>query len=199
MQQRFPTQASQYAETIDQIIDVRFSKENYYLQMMSTLDEALTQSEVSALLNWYNTALGTMILQAEAYSNDPANAAEVARYIETQLINRSARTARLALTEELMEAMDATALSEELAQGAHAGAMRMFKELFPVGWNATLAPKRNPASATEEQLQNQMRYLFLYTYRHLSDTQLQSYVEFAQQSAMRNFQRAQVQAIVMLL
>ena len=48
-------------------------------------------------------------------------------------------------------------------------------------------------------MNDEMRNMFLYTYRSLPDKEIRAYLDFARSTAMQNFQRGQIQALARML
>ena len=59
--------------------------------------------------------------------------------------------------------------------------------------------KAREKPAIRKGMSNRMRSIFLYTYRSLPDHEIRSYLAFARENAMQNFQRGQVQAMARML
>ncbi|WP_252176734.1 DUF2059 domain-containing protein [Endozoicomonas sp. 4G] len=188
--------------TVNQIVKVRYSPDLFKSSMAATLDEALSVGELLKLLDWYNSALGQKILRLEMEANDPRNALRMQAYIE-KLSKDLPRTSRIRLIEELMETLDAVELGTELAASASVGAKRILHEVMPINDGRPLRPpevlKAREKPTIRKGMSDHMRYVYLYTYRSLPDSEIRAYLNFARSTAMQNFQRGQIQAIARIL
>lgn len=193
----------QVIDTVNQVVDVRYSSDFFRTSMTATLDEALSVGELLKLIDWYNSALGQKILRLEAEANNPANALQMQAYIEEKLSSQIPRTSRIRLIEELMEALDAVELGTELAASASVGAQRLLREVMPGREGQAMRPaqvlKAREKPAIRQKMADKMRSIFLYTYRSLPDHEIRSYLQFARENAMQNFQRGQILAIARML
>ncbi|OED40863.1 hypothetical protein ACH42_15475 [Endozoicomonas sp. (ex Bugula neritina AB1)] len=193
----------QVVDTVNQVVDVRYSPDFFRASMTATLDEALSVGELLKLIDWYNSELGQKVLRIEAEANDPANNQRMQAYINEKLTQQIPRTSRIRLIEELMEALDAVELGTELAASASVGAQRLLREVMPGRDSKSVRPeqvlKAREKPAIRKVMADKMRAIFLYTYRSLPDYEIRMYLEFARDSAMQNFQRGQILAIARML
>ncbi|WP_422134910.1 MULTISPECIES: DUF2059 domain-containing protein [unclassified Endozoicomonas] len=189
--------------TVNQVVKVRYSPDLFKSSMEATLDEALSIGELLKLLDWYNSALGQKILRLEMEANDPRNAERMQAYIQEKLSTELPRTSRVRLIEELMETLDAVELGTELAASASVGAKRILHEVMPINDGLPLRPpevlKAREKPIIRKGMNDHMRYVYLYTYRSLPDSEIRDYLNFARSSAMQNFQRGQILAIARIL
>lgn len=189
--------------TVNQVVGVRFSRTYYRTSMMATLDEALSVGELLKLLDWYNSNLGQKVLYLEMATNDPGNRLRMQAYIEEKLSIQLPRTSRIRLIEELMETLDATELGTELVASASVSAQRMLREVMPVQDGRPMRPpeilKAREKPDIRKGINDEMRNIYLYTYRSLPDKEIRAYLDFARSSAMQNFQRGQMQAMARML
>lgn len=190
-------------DTVNQVVKVRYSPDFFRTSMKATLDEALSVGELAQLIDWFESPLGQKILRLEAAANDPENQAQMEAYIEEKLSKEIPRNNRVRLIEELMEALDVVELSIELAASASVGAQRMLREVMPIGTEPPMRPiqvlKAREKPYIRKEMPEKMRNIFLYTYRSLRDQEIQQYLDFARENAMKNFQRGQIQAISRML
>ncbi|MET4695816.1 DUF2059 domain-containing protein [Endozoicomonas lisbonensis] len=189
--------------TVNRVVEVRYSRTFYRSSMLATLDEALSVGELLRLLDWYNSNLGQKVLFLEMAANDPANRLRMQGYIEEKLSQQLPRTSRIRLIEELMETMDAEELGTELVASASVGAQRLLREIMPVQNGYPTRPpeilKAREKPAIRKGISDEMRNIYLYTYRSLPDNEIRAYLDFARSSAMQNFQRGQMQAMARML
>ena len=189
--------------TMNQVVRVRFSPTYYRSSMLATLDEALSVGELLKLLDWYNSNLGQKVLQLEMLANDPENSLRMQAYIEDKLSAQLPRTSRIRLIEELMETLDAVELSTELVASASVSAQRMLREVMPMQDGRPMRPpeilKAREKPSIRKGMNDEMRSIYLYTYRSLPDKEIRAYLDFARSSAMQNFQRGQMQALARML
>lgn len=189
--------------TVNQVVLVRYTPDYFRAAMTATLDEALTERELLELLQWYSSPLGQKILALEAEANDPANAEAMQAYIDRILAQQTPRNDRIGLIESLMEVLDTVELSTELAASASVGAQRLLREVMPVANGKPLLPpnamKAQEKPAIRKDMAKRMRAIYLYTYRSLPDHEIRTYLEFASQNAMQNFQRGQILAMARML
>ncbi|UYM14665.1 DUF2059 domain-containing protein [Endozoicomonas euniceicola] len=190
-------------KTVNQVVEVRYSASFYRSSMLATLDEALSVGELLRLLDWYNSNLGQKVLSLEMAANDPANRLRMQGYIEERLGQQLPRTSRIRLIEELMETMDAEELGTELVASASVGAQRLLREIMPMQEGYAVRPpeilKAREKPAIRKGISDEMRNLYLYTYRSLPDNEIRAYLDFARSTAMQNFQRGQMQAMARML
>ncbi len=190
-------------DTVNQVVEIRYSPAFFRSSMKTTLDEALSMGELSRLIRWFESPLGQKILRLEAAANDPANQATMESYIDAKLSQGVPRNFRVRLVEELMAALNAVELSTELAASASVGAQRMLQEVMPAGDAQPMRPaqiiKAQEKPHIRKQMPERMRNIFLYTYRSLPDHEIQQYIQFARENAMQNFQRGQILAIARML
>ena len=190
-------------ETVNQVVNVRYNPVFFRSSMTATLDEALSVGELLKLIDWYNSELGQRILRLETQANDPANTASMEAYINKKLSQDIPRTSRIRLIEELMEALDAVELGTELAASASVGAQRLLREVMPGRDGKPMRPaqvlKAREKPGIRREMTDKMRNIFLYTYRSLPDHEIRSYLEFARETAMQNFQRGQILAMARML
>lgn len=185
------------------VVKVRYSPDYYRSSMLKTLDEALTMEELLELVEWYNSPLGKKILQLEAFANNPTNEASIERYIEERLSKQVPRSSRAELIQELMIALDLVEHGTELAATASIGVQRLLKEVMPV--TKKYFTKPSPALKAREkpeirrEMQKKMKGILFYTFRTVSDEEIRLYLDFSRESAMKNFQRGQAQAIARML
>ncbi|MGB0360822.1 MAG: DUF2059 domain-containing protein, partial [Endozoicomonas sp.] len=172
-------------ETVNQVVEIRYSPNFFRSSMKSTLDEALSMGELSRLIRWFESSLGQKILRLESAANDPANQTMMEAYIEEKLSQGVPRNFRLSLIEELMDALNAIEFSTELAASASAGAQRMLQEVMPSGDTQPIQPaqiiKAQEKPHIRKQMPDRMRNVFLFTYRSLPDQELQQYIQFARE------------------
>lgn len=189
--------------TMNQVVQVRYSRTFYHSAMMATLDEALSVGELLKLLDWYNSNLGQKVLHLEMVTNDPENRLRMQDYIEEKLSRQLPRTGRIRLLEELMETLDAIELGTELVASASVGAQRLLREVMPMHNGRPMRPpeilKAHEKPVIRKGMSDEMRNIYLYTYRSLPDKEIRSYLDFARSSAMQNFQRGQIQALARML
>ncbi len=190
-------------DTVNRVVNIRYSPVFFRTSMKATLDEALSVGELERLIDWFESPLGQKILRLEADANDPENQDKMERYIQERLSRKMPRSKRVRLIEELMEALDAVELSTELAASASVGAQRMLREVMPSGSAQPTRPpqvlKAQEKPHIRQEMSEKMRNIFLYTYRSLPDYEIQRYLDFARENAMQNFQRGQIQAIGRML
>ncbi|MGB1271871.1 MAG: DUF2059 domain-containing protein, partial [Endozoicomonas sp.] len=201
-QQRYPL-PEEVVDTVNRVVKVRYSSDYFRSSMKATLDEALSVGELLRLIDWYSSPLGQKILHLEAQANDPANFERMESYIQEKLSQQVPRTIRIRLLEELMEVLDAVELSTELAASASVGAQRLLREVMPLGDGQPMRPaqvlKAREKPTIRKGMSDRMRNIFLYTYRSLPDHEISSYLAFARENAMQNFQRGQIQALARML
>lgn len=189
--------------TMNRVVEVRFSRAYYRSSMLATLDEALSVGELLKLLDWYNSSLGQKVMQLEVAANDPANRLRMQAYMEDKLSRQLPRTSRIRLIEELMETLDAVELSTELVASTSVGAQRMLREVMPMQDGRPMRPpeilKAREKPNIRKGMNDEMRNMYLYTYRSLPDKEIRAYLDFARSTAMQNFQRGQIQALARML
>lgn len=202
IQRQYPL-PKKVVETVNRVVNVRYSPDFFRAAMKDTLDEALSVGELERLIDWFDSPLGQKILRLEAQANDPKNQDNMERYIRERLSSNIPRNQRVRLIEELMEALDAVELSTELAASASVGVQRMLREVMPTGSPQLARPpkvlKAQEKPHIRKEMSEKMRSIFLYTYRSLPDYEIQRYLDFARENAMQNFQRGQIQAIGRML
>ncbi len=193
----------QVVDTVNRVVKVRYSRDFFRESMTATLDEALSVGELLKLIDWYGSPLGQKILRLEAEANNPANAERMQAYIAEKLSQKNPRNSRIMLMEDLMEALDAVELGTELAASASVSAKRLLREVMPGRATRDVRPvqilKAQEKPAIRRDISNNMLNLFLYTYRSLPDYEIQQYLEFARNTAMRNFQRGQTIAMARMM
>ncbi|AMO57885.1 hypothetical protein GZ77_12605 [Endozoicomonas montiporae] len=189
--------------TVNQVVEVRYSRTFHRSSMLATLDEALSVGELLKLLDWYNSNLGQKVLHLEMAANSPSNRLRMQGYIEEKLGQQLPRTSRIRLIEELMETMDAAELGTELVASASVGAQRLLREIMPMQDGRPMRPpeilKAREKPDIRKGISDEMRNIYLYTYRSLPDNEIRAYLDFARSSAMQNFQRGQMQAMARML
>ena len=189
--------------TVNQVVEVRYSRSYYRRSMMATLDEALSIGELLKLLDWYNSNLGQKVLTLELAANDPGNRLHMQGYIEEKLSRQLPRTSRIRLIEELMDTLDAVEFGTELVASASVGAQRLLREVMPQQDGRPVRPpeilKAREKPDIRKGMNDQMRKVYLYTYRSLPDREIRAYLDFARSTAMQNFQRGQMQAMARML
>ena len=186
------------------VIKVRYGTDYFRRSMMGSLAQSLTVEELLALVEWYNSPLGQKILQLETIANNPINAHRVEKYIDERLAKQLPRSSRATLINELMVTMDVVEHSTELAATAAAGAHRLLREIMPGALSNNTPDSPQALKAREKPtirrgIQKKMKGILFYTYRSLSDQEIERYLAFTRTSAMQNFQRGQVQAIAKMM
>ncbi|PJE78455.1 hypothetical protein CI610_02600 [invertebrate metagenome] len=194
---------AEVVNTVNRIVSVRYSSDYYQQSMLSSLGADLSIGDLLELTNWYDSPLGQKIIRLEMMANDPTNKSRVQAYIDEHLSVKLPRSERVLLVEQLIEALDAVNSSAELSAGISVRAQKLLQVVMPEPDHKQEMTDKIQIGLEEplirEQLQKQIRQLFLYTYRSLSDDELKSYLDFARSSTMQHFQRSQVHSLVQLL
>ncbi len=163
--------------------------------VLSELRESLTDGDVKELLDWFSSPLGTRIARLEEAASTPEGVVESGKYA-SQLENSPSLDARLAILKKLDDAAKITKSSVELAidvQAAVAFAMvsTMPEERRPSIKDITALLEKDRPNI-EAAVRSSSLAALLYTYRSLTDQEIQQLLAFAVSPVGSKFSSAQM-------
>jgi hypothetical protein len=155
------------------------------------LQKLLTPEDERALLAHYNSPLGRRITALEIKNSDLQAKAEAEAYAQKLLADPSAHADRLARYQEIDKAVGGTTMAVEMAMGMQLAlqvgmisAMNGPKDFDIPAIKAALEKTR---FAVAQQIASMVLTSFAYTYRDLSNKELNAYLTFLNSPAGKKF------------
>jgi hypothetical protein len=152
-------------------------------EIAQTLAQTLTPDEMQPVLAWLETDVARRVTLAEERAAASMDDATLKRYAE-QTKNEQPRAQRQQLIQDLVQATGSLEFGARLMEGIVLGVSIGMDSVQPVQKRAGVAfirkqiEKAMPKEQLKEDLRVAMPGLFAYTYREVSDADLEAYLVF---------------------
>ena len=192
--QRIPTR------TVREIMDA--AADAYEAQklrniMLGSFAGKMDEAEIKSVIRWLDSPTGVKCTDLEKNSLNPEALQGLGRFAE-EIQKKPPRPERLKLIGELDRATKATATSVEIFINSNLAVATAISLSLPQETPMPLAEIRKKfetgRAAIENALQEQTRISLLYTYRSLSDGEIQEYIDMADSPAGRKFNAVGIEA-----
>jgi hypothetical protein len=154
--------------------------------MLAELTEKLTALDIKEILEWLDSPIGKKFTQLEEAASTPEAQAEMQQYA-TRVQDSPPTVERLKVLREFDSAVKTTESAVDMAIHTQAAVALAIITAFPLEQRMPLddlsreMEKTRPA--LEATVRSQMLISHLYTYRSLTEAEIQSYSEFAKSPA----------------
>ena len=159
-------------------------------RVLSNLQRDFDNQRMQVVMDWLNSPLGQKITALENAASTPEAAQEMIGYVK-ELQRRPASQSRLALVQRLDTATSSSEKSAEIILVTLLGTATAMDAILPKERQVGAARIRQQMELKRPEVltgcRQMMRIGFLYTYRTLTDHELERYVTFAESEAGRNY------------
>jgi hypothetical protein len=188
-------QSSQLPEPVVDLlhhaVDISFNAESLKLGVRESIKRDLDREDIRNVLEWLNSPPGEKITMLEEAASTPEAIAEM-QTMAGQLSHDPARTATI---KRLDNAIKATEFSMSLAQNLQAAVIIAMtslvpSEVQPLVESVVKSVKKQVEKSSAQMkpiIEQQVLMSFLYTYRTLSDDELEKYIAFAETESARKY------------
>ena len=178
-------------------IDRAFSEGELKGIVLKDLGEKLTVPEIREALEWLDSPLGRRITLMEEMASTPAGYFGTERYAE-ELKTKPPAIVRLGLVGRLDKAIKATDSNVDMMLSMQAAlAMAMFSALpaeHEMPFESLLKEMAKAKPALEAEMHSQVQIGMLYTYRDLTNGELEKYIGFVTSPSGQKYQSAMTAA-----
>lgn len=155
----------------------------------------LTAGQISDTQAWLDTPLGRRITDLENASNEPEAMVKMQAYAE-ELAKRPAPTSRLRLIRDLILATGAQEMMNQITEAVIMATALGFNAAQPKQQQMPTELLRQQIKSGMPEIQKQTEQfamsMMLYTYRSLSDTEVDSYIRFSRSASGAAFNKSVV-------
>jgi hypothetical protein len=188
------------AQTFQEIMDAAASAyESQKLMniMLRSFAGKMDDAEIRSVIRWLDSPIGVKCTDLEKQSLTAEAFQELSRFAE-EIQKKPPRPERLKLIVELDRATRATATSVEIFINSNLAIATAVALSLPPESSMLLSEFKKKLEAgradIENALQEQTRLSLLYTYRSLSDSEIQEYIKMANSPAGSKFNAAGIEA-----
>lgn len=186
-------------EKVSRIMAESYKANTLYQDVVNYFKNNFDQNRLLVILEWLQSPLSQKMSRLEIQAST-AEAMQEMRNFAAQLQYTPPRQERLALVQRFDEVVGATEMSIEMSLASFRG---LAKAIDP-----TLPPEKRLQEGQLEQLCNQMKaqlqmplknstlVSFLYTYRSVSDEELNTYIDFWESDTGKWFNRVSSEAVM---
>jgi len=158
----------------------------------------MSNKEVNGVLSWFNSPLGERITTMEEKASTPEAIGEMQSYFQS-LQSNPPRQSRLDLIKQLDIAASATEISSEIVMNMQLTTISGMMAMAPPDKQGQLAALKTELYANKNRMIDSMRKQFLmtalYTYKDISDKELEKYVAFSASPDGKKYQGVSVGAM----
>jgi hypothetical protein len=150
--------------------------------LLPELREKLTAQDIKKVLNWLDSPLGKKCTQLEEAASTPEALAEMEKYAD-RMQNSPPTAQRLNILRKLDSAIKATKSNVEMAINTQVAVALAILTTFPLEQQGSpediLREVGKNRPNLEAAVREQVLISLLYTYKSLTDNEIQQYIEFA--------------------
>lgn len=176
-----------------------FQTEKIVPAMAATVSELLSETDLRQLVEFYDTPFAKRIVQFEIDGAHPNKQAAAKAYAETLATNPKEYAKRMALYKELDEAAGLTNLainlSIKMAIAIQSGMMSSGKMPMQLTYEELKQAIEQQRPMLQQQATADIYAIMTYTYRDMTEAEMQSYIKFMQTTLGKKFFAAYTQAV----
>lgn len=202
--QRLPSTeriSPQQIDALEHRIETAFNDRELSKFLNSNLKSNLDTASVKAALKWFSTPAGQRVTAAETAASMPHTQAALANFAN-EMVNRALPSHYTERVRIIKEATNATDKSVEMAMKMQTAITSALITATPEG--AKKLPYvdlqfRNSRSMVEKQVSQYVDSAMMYTYKNISQKDLDNYIEFVTSKPGKNYARAVLNSIAKTL
>jgi len=167
--------------------------------ILDELGRRLSSNEVNASLEWYNSPRGVKIAKLEEVASSQSSIRKFPAYV-SKLRNNPPDPGRVSAVQRLDRVSRATEINVEIAMATAVATFTALNVVIPNGNPSSIKEMKSALEKSRPQMERNFRaYIrnyFLYTYRSLSDSDLDSYLKFVESNVGKLFYEAATAGLV---
>lgn len=187
---------------LDNSLKKKFSDTNIRHIVLAQLNSDLSIEEMEKILQIMKNPVWLRARELENVAYQSGGIEQMQRYIGQRLDTSKPRSARVDLVNELINVTDAIDLTLEMAiQGAMMASRLMMKNMgkSDITEKHMEDAARRQMESYRSQYRNMLVSQVLYIYRHMSDSQLDTYIYLCSLSVMRKLNRSMTGALLAVM
>lgn len=187
--------SNQLLARLEEGLTAKYAPDRLRTTVQNVLARELDQIYIEEIVRVMEGRIWQKAVRLENRANNPDNLTELESYVSVQLQEKLPRQVRLDLIRELVQKTNAvdTTMSMMVSGALSAAEIMMGSEKIPAQFEQSM---RNQMSSMRAEYEEMVTRQFLFTYRHMSDRQLKTYVEYYNTPAIKALNKAITASLV---
>ena len=187
--------SKQLLSRLQEGLSEKYAPERLKETVQDVLARELNQANVEEIVQIMKGRIWQKAVRLENRANNPDNLNELEQYVSVQLQEKLPRQVRLDLIRELVQKTNAvdTTMSMMVSGALSAAEIMMGSEKIPPQFEQSMRSQMTSMRAEYEEMVTRQ---FLFTYRFMSDKQLQTYVGYYNTPAIQSLNKAITTSLV---